>query len=74
MIRPLLSRAQVYTLRPLDAGEMQVLLDRTVATDEVLGRMDVRIEGTDAMLRESALQRSSTSRTSFTPACTADSV
>ena len=51
VIRPLLSRAQVYTLRPLDAGEMQVLLDRTVATDEVLGRMDVRIEGTDALFR-----------------------
>ena len=51
VIRPLLSRAQVYTLRPLDAGEMQVLPDRTVATDEVLGRMDVRIEGTDALFR-----------------------
>ncbi len=51
VIRPLLSRAQVYTLRPLDAGEMQVLLDRTVTTDEVLGRMDVRIEGTDALFR-----------------------
>lgn len=51
VIRPLLSRAQVYTLRPLEASELQVLLDRAVKTDEILSRRDVRVEQTDALFR-----------------------
>ncbi|MDE7389227.1 MAG: replication-associated recombination protein A [Muribaculaceae bacterium] len=51
VIRPLLSRAQVYTLRPLDASEMQTLLDHALTRDEVLSAMDVRVEGTDALFR-----------------------
>lgn len=51
VIRPLLSRAQVYTLRPLEAAELQVLLDRAVKTDEILSRRDVRVEQTDALFR-----------------------
>lgn len=51
VIRPLLSRAQVYTLKPLEASELQVLLDRAVKTDEILSRRNVRIEQTDALFR-----------------------
>lgn len=51
VIRPLLSRAQVYTLKPLDAPELQTLLDHALTRDEVLSRMDVRVEQTDALFR-----------------------
>ena len=51
VIRPLLSRAQVYTLKPLEAAELQVLLDRAVTTDEILSKRDVRVEQTDALFR-----------------------
>ena len=51
VIRPLLSRAQVYTLRPLEASELRVLLDRALSGDEVLSRRDVRVEQTDALFR-----------------------
>lgn len=51
VIRPLLSRAQVYTLRPLEAPELQTLLDRALATDEVLSAKEVRVEQTTALFR-----------------------
>ena len=51
VIRPLLSRAQVYVLKPLEAPELQILLERAVATDEILAKSDVRIEQTDALFR-----------------------
>ncbi len=51
VIRPLLSRAQVYTLRPLEASELRMLLDRALSGDEVLSRRDVRVEQTDALFR-----------------------
>lgn len=51
VIRPLLSRAQVYTLRPLEAPELQTLLDRALATDEVLSAKEVRVEQTSALFR-----------------------
>lgn len=51
VIRPLLSRAQVYTLRPLEAKELRQLLDRTLSADEVMSRRDVRVEQTDALFR-----------------------
>ena len=51
VIRPLLSRAQVYTLRPLEASDLRVLLDRALSGDEVLSRRDVRVEQTDALFR-----------------------
>lgn len=51
VIRPLLSRAQVYTLRPLEAPELQTLLDRAIASDEVLSKRDVRVEQTTALFR-----------------------
>jgi len=51
VIRPLLSRASVYTLRPLGAEELQRLLDNALRRDEVLSKMDVRVESTDALFR-----------------------
>ncbi len=51
VIRPLLSRAQVYTLRPLEAAELQRLLDHAVAHDEVLSKRDVQVKETTALFR-----------------------
>ncbi len=53
VIRPLLSRAQVYTLKPLDETELNVLLDRAITKDEVLSGMNVRVEETAALFRYS---------------------
>ena len=53
VIRPLLSRAQVYTLKPLEADDLQILLDRALTTDEVLSRAKVRVESTEALFRYS---------------------
>lgn len=51
VIRPLLSRAQVYTLKPLEEPELRTLLDRAITTDEVLSEVDVQVEQTDALFR-----------------------
>lgn len=51
VIRPLLSRAQVYTLKPLEASQLQQLLDHAIADDEILSMRDVRVEETDALFR-----------------------
>ena len=51
VIRPLLSRAQVYTLKPLEAPELQQLLDRALQNDPVLSKCDVRVEQTAALFR-----------------------
>lgn len=51
VIRPLLSRAQVYVLKPLEAHELQQLLDRALSTDEILKKRNVKVESTDALFR-----------------------
>lgn len=51
VIRPLLSRAQVYTLRPLEAGELSELLEHAVRNDVVLSRRTVEIQETGALFR-----------------------
>lgn len=51
VIRPLLSRASVYTLKPLDASELQTLLTHALEKDEVLSKMEVKVESTDALFR-----------------------
>jgi len=51
VIRPLLSRAQVYTLKPLDKDDLQTLLDRAITTDEILRNRKIRVEQTDALFR-----------------------
>ncbi len=51
VIRPLLSRAQVYTLRPLDESELRSLLDHTLAADEVMASRGVDVRETTALFR-----------------------
>lgn len=51
VIRPLLSRAQVYTLKPLEAPELQRLLDHAIMHDEVLSRRNVEVRETTALFR-----------------------
>lgn len=51
VIRPLLSRAQVYTLRPLEAEQLQKLLDRAIEKDSVLHAHGVDVMQTTALFR-----------------------
>ncbi len=53
VIRPLLSRAQVYTLKPLEAPQLQTLLDRAITTDTILRTRNIQVESTDALFRYS---------------------
>lgn len=53
VIRPLLSRAQVYTLEPLNENELTRLLEHAVAKDEILSKREVKIEETAALFRYS---------------------
>ena len=50
VIRPLLSRCQVYILQPLGEEDLLKLLDRAVSEDTQLKQMDIRIEETGALL------------------------
>ena len=51
VIRPLLSRAQVYVLNPLDRDDLLHLLDHAIKTDKMFEGHEVRIEQTEALLR-----------------------
>lgn len=51
VIRPLLSRAQVYTLRPLDDEALEKLLQRALANDEILRSRRFDIRQKDALFR-----------------------
>ncbi len=53
VIRPLLSRAQVYTLEPLDTVDLERLLRHAIDTDTVLSRRRFDITSTDALFRYS---------------------
>lgn len=53
VITPLLSRCQVYVLKPLEASDLQILLDRALKQDEVLSKLPIRVIGTDALFRYS---------------------
>lgn len=51
VIRPLLSRAQVYTLKPLDADELGSLMQKALKEDTVLKEREVEVEQTTALFR-----------------------
>lgn len=51
VIRPLLSRVQVYTLRPLEQAQLQHLLDHALETDSVLKEREVKVEQTTSLFR-----------------------
>lgn len=51
VIRPLLSRAQVYTLKPLEKEELHVLLERAITTDPILSQRKIEVKETNALFR-----------------------
>ena len=51
VIRPLLSRAQVYVLEPLGKDDLLELLDRAIKTDRIFQDREVRVEETEALMR-----------------------
>ena len=51
VITPLLSRCQVYTLRPMQDEDLEQLLARALATDEVLRSRIKEVKGREAMFR-----------------------
>ena len=53
VIRPLLSRCQVYVLESLGKDDLLELLHRAIATDEELKQQNIKLAETDAMLRYS---------------------
>lgn len=54
VITPLLSRCQVFVLKPLVQEDLAVLLNRTLKEDELLRNMEIEIKETDALFRFSA--------------------
>ena len=53
VITPLLSRCQVFVLKPLEAEDLDVLLQRAVKEDEVLKERDIEIREKEALFRQS---------------------
>lgn len=53
VIRPLLSRCQLYVLKPLGKDDLQGLLERAMHKDVVLKEKDITLKETGAMLRYS---------------------
>ena len=51
VIRPLLSRAQVYVLNPLDKDDLLKLLDRALTTDKMFQGREVRVDQVEALIR-----------------------
>ena len=68
VIRPLLSRCQVYVLESLGKDDLLELLNRAITTDEELKERNIKLVETDAMLRYSggdALRTERCTMTSF---------
>ena len=53
VIRPLLSRCQLYVLKPLEKDDLLQLLHRALTTDIILKERQIELKETDAMLRYS---------------------
>ncbi len=51
VIRPLLSRCQVYVLKPLEKKELEQLLNRALTEDLILKERKIEIKETDALFR-----------------------
>ena len=51
VIRPLLSRCQIYVLKSLDKDDLLTLLDRAIHTDEILKQRHISLKETGALLR-----------------------
>ncbi len=53
VIRPLLSRCQLYTLKPLTKDDLLTLANRAITEDVELKNKNIHLEETDALLRYS---------------------
>lgn len=51
VISPLLSRCQVYVLKPMDDSELQTLLNRALTTDVELKSRNIEVRETEALFR-----------------------
>ena len=51
VISPLLSRCQVYVLKPMDEEELDVLLNRALTEDEELKARDIEVREREALFR-----------------------
>ncbi|MDR2816591.1 MAG: replication-associated recombination protein A [Proteiniphilum sp.] len=51
VIRPLLSRCQVYVLKPLEKRELEQLLHRALTEDLILKEKKIEVKETDALFR-----------------------
>ena len=53
VIRPLLSRCQLYVLKSLEKEDLMELLHKAITTDEELKKLNIQLKETDAMMRYS---------------------
>lgn len=53
VIRPLLSRCQVYVLKPLDKQALEAILQHAITKDVILSQKHIELKETGAMLRYS---------------------
>lgn len=51
VIRPLLSRCQVYTLKPLDEEDLLGLMERVFKEDPIISKKNIEVKETSALLR-----------------------
>jgi putative ATPase len=51
VIRPLLSRCQVYVLNPLEKKDLETLLRRALTEDIILKKKEIDVQETDALFR-----------------------
>lgn len=51
VIRPLLSRCQVYVLKSMEKKDLEVLLNRALTEDLILKDRKIKVEDTDALFR-----------------------
>lgn len=51
VIRPLLSRCQVYVLKPMEKRDLEELLHKAITEDVIFKEMNIRVAETDALFR-----------------------
>ncbi len=51
VIPALLSRCQVYVLKPFSKTDLEVLLERAIKTDTILSKKNIKLKETDAILK-----------------------
>ncbi len=51
VISALLSRCQVYTLKPFEKEDLKVLLNRALTQDEILSQQKIKLQETEALIK-----------------------